>query len=96
MPRKQGGGSMSHSELKNGGALEPLIEKIAYQCTGTESSTVCNSITDQTQTEHSCSHQIRQHNSCCISEQNGGGGPDQNCYYKQQSRFGLTVYPKRS
>lgn len=67
------GGSMSHSELKNGGALEPLIEKIAYQCTGTESSTVCNSITDQTQTEHSCSHQIRQHNSCCISEQNGGG-----------------------
>lgn len=66
------GGSMSHSELKNGGALEPLREKIAYQCTGTESSTVCNSITDQTQTEHSCSHQIRQHNSCCISEQNGG------------------------
>lgn len=58
--------------LRMGGALEPLREKIAYQCTGTESSTVCNSITDQTQTEHSCSHQIRQHNSCCISEQNGG------------------------
>lgn len=86
MRQKQGGGSMSLSELKDGGTLESLREKIAYQCTGTESSTVCNLITDQTKAEHSCSNQIRQHNSCCISEQNGGGA-DQNCYYKQQSRF---------
>lgn len=44
---KQGGGSMSHSELKNGETTESLRKKNPYQCIGTEGSTVCISITDQ-------------------------------------------------
>lgn len=90
------GDSMSYSELMDGGPWNPSEkQKLHYQCTGTESSTVCNSITDQTQTEHSYSHQFRKHISCCIPEQNVGWGPDQNCYYKQQNKFGLTIYPSR-
>lgn len=89
MRQKKSGGSMSQSELKDGGILESFREKNTYQYTGTESSTFCNSITDQTRTEHLCSHEIRQHNSFGIFEQKWGN------QIKQQTRIGLTVYPKR-
>lgn len=37
-------------------------------------------------------HQIGQHKSCFIFEQNKGEGADQSYHYKQQSRYVLTVY----
>lgn len=64
--------SLTHN-IKLGWTLDPSEKKIAHQWTGTEGSTVCNSITSQTQKEHLYSQKIGQHSNCCISEQKGGG-----------------------
>ena len=54
------------------GGLEPNREIVTRQCTGTESSSVCSSVTDQGKGKNPYSHKIRQHYHSGSFEQDGG------------------------